>query len=268
MTKRLNKVKTKVLLPFRWAGGKYYALKILQKFWDIEHDEYREPFLGGGSVFWAKDKVKTNWINDIDSDLVSTLELISDFSKRDILIEMFESEIEATKEKHTYVKNLTPQNDIEKAYKYYYLNRTSFSGKMKNPSWGYLPKRSLPPIRWKERLIPCSKKLQDVKLTNLDFELVINSPAKNNEKVLMFLDPPYYLAKQESHYVMSFKKEDHERLSNVLSKLPCTSSPPGFATYTGFLVKTSSPLSSKASAFATFGDIVTPMPYSIIDALL
>ena len=23
----------KVLLPFRWAGGKFYALKILEKFW-------------------------------------------------------------------------------------------------------------------------------------------------------------------------------------------------------------------------------------------
>jgi DNA adenine methylase len=218
MAKTDKNVKSKVLLPFRWAGGKYYALKILQKFWEIEHDEYREPFLGGGSVFWAKDKVKTNWINDIDSDLVSTLELITDYSKRDKLIEMFEGEIEATREKHTLVKNMTPKNDIEKAYKYYYLNRTSFSGKMKNPSWGYLPKRSLPPIRWKERLIPCSEKLQGVNLTNLDFEEVINAPAKKNQKVLIFLDPPYYLAKQESHYVMSFKKEDHERLSRVLSK--------------------------------------------------
>ena len=55
-TAEVKKVNNKVLLPFRWAGGKYYALKILRRFWEnLTHDEYREPFLGGGSVFWAKD---------------------------------------------------------------------------------------------------------------------------------------------------------------------------------------------------------------------
>ncbi len=58
------KKKEKVLLPFRWAGGKFYALKILERFWkNIDHDEYREPFLGGGAVFWAKTKSNYNWRN-------------------------------------------------------------------------------------------------------------------------------------------------------------------------------------------------------------
>jgi len=208
----------KVLLPFRWAGGKYYALKILERFWKkIVHDEYREPFLGGGSVFWAKDKAEINWINDIDEDLIFTLEYISNFKKRDRLLELFEDEAEASKEKHTQVKEHIPSSDLEKAYRYYYLNRTSYSGKMKNPSWGYKSKRSLPPPRWKERIIPCSEKLQGVNLTSLDFEEVIQAPAQG-KKVLMFLDPPYFKAKQENHYVKSFKMDDHVRLANVLKK--------------------------------------------------
>ncbi len=212
----LIKEKEKVLLPFRWAGGKFYALKILAKFWqNFEHDEYREPFLGGGSVFWAKPKSEFNWLNDIDKDLIFTLNYITNFKNRDLLLELFNDEIEATKEKHTIVKNLLPKTELETVYKYYYLNRTSFSGKMKNPSWGYKPKRSLPPIRWKERIIPCSEKLQGVKLTSMDFEEVINAPAKG-KKVLMFLDPPYYKAKQENHYVRSFKSEDHDRLAKIL----------------------------------------------------
>jgi len=210
-------MKKKVLLPFRWAGGKYYALSILEKFWlKIDHDEYREPFLGGGSVFWAKDKVKYNWINDTDEDLILTLKFISNKKNADSLIKLFENEIEATRENHTKVKSMNPLNDLDRVYKYYYLNRTSFSGKMKNPSWGYLPKRSLPPIRWKERILPCSVKLNaDVKITCLDFEDVIKAPASGN-KVLLFLDPPYFKAKQENHYVMSFKPNDHIRLSKVL----------------------------------------------------
>lgn len=212
------KEQEKVLLPFRWAGGKFYALKILEKFWKkIEHDEYREPFLGGGSVFWAKEKSEHNWINDIDEDLIFTLDFITNFKNRDKLLELFEDEAEASKEKHAIVKAITPVSDLERAYKYYYLNRTSYSGKMKNPSWGYKPKRSLPPPRWKERIIPCSEKLQGVTLTSFDFEEIIIAPAQG-KRVLMFLDPPYFKAKQESHYVRSFKTEDHLRLARALKK--------------------------------------------------
>jgi DNA adenine methylase len=215
-----DKVEKKIVIPFRWAGGKFYALKILQKFWiNIDHDEYREPFFGGGSMFWSKKKVNFNWINDIDENLIFFLNFITINQNRESLLKLFENELEATKDKYEYVKKMLPKNDLEKAYKYYYLNRTSYSGKMKNPSWGYLPKRSIPPYRWHEKIIPTSEKLQGVKITNEDFETPILAPSNiKNGKVLLFLDPPYYLAKQESHYARSFKKEDHIRLSNTLKK--------------------------------------------------
>ena len=90
-----EKKSKKVTLPFRWAGGKYYALKKLQPFWEcMEHDEYREPFLGGGAVFWAKPKVKHNWLNDIDEGLTRTLDFIKTEKNRHKLIELFENEIE------------------------------------------------------------------------------------------------------------------------------------------------------------------------------
>jgi len=206
------------LTLLRYPGGKFYALKLLEPFWkQSEHDEYREPFFGGGSVFWAKEKSKINWINDLEPELINLLECIKDENKRKQLLNMFEKEMEATKEKHTFVKNMVPNNDIERAYKYFYLNRTSFSGKMKSPSWGYRPKRSVPPYRWKEKIIPASAKLENIKITNTDFAEVIQAPAKG-EKVLIFLDPPYFKAKQESHYIKSFKLEDHIRLAEILKK--------------------------------------------------
>lgn len=215
-----NQSKNKIVLPFRWAGGKYYAISKLKQFWEnFEHDEYREPFLGGGAVFWAKPKVKFNWINDIDSGLIRTLKFIENPKNRNQLLKLFENEKEATKENHTKIKNLIPKSELEFVYQYYYLNRTSFSGKMKNPSWGYRPKRSLPPCRWKERIIPCGEKLFDTKITSIDFTDVMLDKAKG-KKVLMFLDPPYYHAKQENHYAFSFKKGDHERLAQACRKTP------------------------------------------------
>lgn len=204
-------MKSKVVIPFRWPGGKFYAIKQLRAFWENhDHTEYREVFFGGGSVFFAKDKVEHNWINDVDPDLVNTLRILQDETTRNQLADMYRDEYEATPESYAVVKAMEPQTDLERAYKYYYLNRTSYSGKMRNPSWGYRPKRSLPPRRWHERILPCGEKLEGVKITSLDFADVMLADSDN--KVLMFLDPPYYNAQQ---YVHSFVEEDHRRLAEV-----------------------------------------------------
>ena len=57
--------------PFRYAGGKFYARKlILEKM--HEHTCYIEPFAGGASIFFCKEKVERNILNDIDDDLINT----------------------------------------------------------------------------------------------------------------------------------------------------------------------------------------------------
>ena len=204
-----------VSLPFRYPGGKFYALKLLEPYWStVKHDEYREPFVGGGAVFFAKPKVQFNWINDLDPNLITTYRVMADEISNEELIEMVKNEI-ASKERHSEIAKLQPKTDIEIAFKYFYLNRTSFSGKLKNPSWGYRPKRSLPPERWIERLKPALEMLKGVRITNLDFEEVIKAPQSGN-RVLMYVDPPYYLAKQEHHYSKFFRNKDHERLCEVL----------------------------------------------------
>ena len=207
--------KKSVLIPFRYAGGKYYALKTLEPFWKaVVHDEYREPFFGGGAVFFAKEKVKHNWVNDIDKDLMTTYQVMADPVLKEKLIERVSREV-ASKERHKEILKIVPKNDLDVAFKYFYLNRTSFSGKMRAPSWGYRPKRSLPPERWYERIVPCGDMLKDVKMTSSDFSEVITAPSQGKQ-VLLFLDPPYFRAKQKSHYTFPFTKEDHIRLMNLL----------------------------------------------------
>lgn len=203
---------------FRYPGGKFYAIKLLSKFWeDIEHDEYREPFVGGGSVFFSKNKVESNWLNDIDSELICVYKCFKKKNERNILLSKFNNEI-ASKERWREVFETTTNNDVEIAWKYYYLNRTSFSGKLVSPAWGYRPKRSLPPERWFERIIPCGDKLKNVKLTSIDFEEVIAK--KSDKKVLMFVDPPYYKPSKTKHYRNGFDKNDHVRLAQALKDTP------------------------------------------------
>ena len=203
-------------LPFRYPGGKHYALGILAPFWEIvEHTEYREPFIGGGSVFFNKPKSELSWINDLDSELVTTYEVMKSPRLRRELISMVENEI-ASKERWREVFEFQPKSKIEIAYRYYYLNRTSFSGKLVSPAWGYRPKRSVPPERWHERIIPSGKKLKDTLITCKDFAEVIMSPPKRKGEVLIFADPPYFGPVKKKHYRCGFDHDDHVRLMESL----------------------------------------------------
>jgi DNA adenine methylase len=203
--------------PFRYPGGKYYALKHIMPFIDcVPHDEFREPFVGGGSVFFGKKKVKYNWLNDLEIDLVNVYKGFSDLEIVSELERLLKETI-ATPEKHTEIKNYSPQNFIEKVFKTYYLNRTSYSGIIHKPAWGYKDGKSSPPENWHNFICQASAKLQNVKITSNDFEQVINTKQKG-KRVLMYLDPPYYNADQKRAYTKSFVESDHKRLCEVLKK--------------------------------------------------
>jgi len=207
---------SKTPLLFRYPGGKHYAIKILRPFWEaVDHQEFREPFVGGASVFFNKPKVAKNWLNDLDKELITSMKQISDPSSRKKLARRFESEI-ANPQRWREVMNLEPKTDLEVAHKYFYLNRTSFSGKLVSAAWGYREKRSLPPARWHERIIPCGEKLESVRFTSWDFEKVISAPSKN--ETLMFVDPPYFLPSKKKHYRHGFTQDDHVRLADNLKE--------------------------------------------------
>jgi DNA adenine methylase len=203
--------------PFRYPGGKFYALKQIIPFLEaFPHDEYREPFVGGGSVFFAKKKSKTTWINDLDTDLISTYKIIQNEESSKRLILRVEIET-ASKERHAEIKciNATSEEDI--AFKTYYLNRTSYSGIINKPAWGYAVGASSPPENWPRFITDASKKLNNVKITCDDFTHVVNEKSKG-KSTLLYLDPPYFLADQKRAYTKSFVLDDHIRLEECLSK--------------------------------------------------
>lgn len=205
---------TSINSPFRWAGGKFYARKIISKYIP-KHDFYVEPFVGGGSIFFHKNKVNS-WLNDFDEELINCYKIIKNDLQK--LIKKLSGH-EANKIKHSWFKNeFKPKNNLEKAFRYYYLNRTSYSGIMKNENcfFGYGDKYSMRPENWPRQLEKNSKKLQRVKLTSYDFEEVINKI--NQKNTFIFLDPPYFNADQNKFYTKSFNNDDHIRLSKILKK--------------------------------------------------
>ena len=215
--------------PFRYAGGKFYARKLILEH-IAPHTTYIEPFCGGASIFFCKEKVENNWLNDIDDELVNTLLVIRD--RPNELIDMLKVRPEdvsrvpmdlvgdtpigepmpALKQLHHFFKNVyVPQNDLERAYRWFYLNRTSYSGIMNfnNMYWGYGAKYSMQPKNWAANILRTSEKLQGVQITCLDFEEVIDNAV---DGALLFVDPPYFSADQDKFYEHFFARDDHYRL--------------------------------------------------------
>lgn len=198
--------------PFRYAGGKFYARKLILEHIP-QHTCYIEPFVGGGSIFFAKHKVEMNILNDIDPELINTYLVIRD-NPQD-LVNYLKDE-QALKERHSWYKNeFKPSNNLERAARWYYLNRTSYSGIMnpKNCYWGYGDKYSMRPENWGRNILRTSEKLQNVIFQNIDFEKIIDN-APNN--AFLFIDPPYFNADQDKFYTYSFNREDHFRLQQCL----------------------------------------------------
>lgn len=201
--------------PLRYPGGKFYAVKHILPFLDcLPHDEFREPFVGGGSIFFAKKKVAFNWINDLEKDVIDLFSGFCDEQVVQYLETQFAVEI-ATPERHKEVKSYIPLNFTEKVFRTYFLNRTSYSGIINKPAWGYKEGKSSPPQNWIAFVKQAAVKLRNVRMTSFDFQDVISAKAKG-KLVLMYLDPPYFHADQKRAYTKSFVLEDHERLSNVL----------------------------------------------------
>jgi DNA adenine methylase len=210
----ISKKSSAINSPFRYPGGKFYARNLILVHMP-KHNCFIEPMCGGASIFFAKEKVANNILNDIDSELINCLIHIRDCPNK---IADFLENKPANKETHNYFKNIfKPKNDIERAARWYYLNRTSYSGIMKkeNCYFGYGDKYSMRPENWRRHLEKTSQKLQNVLITNCDFEKVIDSAPTG---AFLFIDPPYFNRDQDKFYTHSFTKEDHVRLMQVLTR--------------------------------------------------
>lgn len=170
--------------PFRYAGGKFYARKLILQHIPF-HKNYCEPFAGGASIFFAKPKAVQSHLNDLDEELMRVYRIIRD-QPEDLI--SFLSGKPAAKELHAYYKNVfQPKTSLEKAARWYYLNRTSYSGIMniQNCYWGYGDKFSKRPENWSFTIRQASKKLQGVKLTNYSFERAIE---ESEDGTFLFVD--------------------------------------------------------------------------------
>ncbi len=206
--------------PLRYPGGKSRAISLISQIMP-EFDEYREPFLGGGSIFiYAKQRFpqKKFWVNDIYFELFKFWEM----AQKDVnsLVEKiyeWRKRFPVGKDLHRFLnENLQSFNDIERATAFFIYNRITFSGT--SLSGGYSEQAFT--ARFTEssiqRLKQFSKVINGSTITNFDYEELVKADGKN---VFLFLDPPYYSAKKSALYGKNgdlHKSFDHIRFAETM----------------------------------------------------
>ena len=125
-----EKEKKENIKPFlRWAGGKNWFRKHVEEYVPNQFENYYEPFLGGGSIFfYLKSKVLIKnkaYLSDSNKDLINTYRVIKNnlTELQNLLINHIDHEDE-----YYRMRELIFENPIEKAAQFLYLNKTSFNG--------------------------------------------------------------------------------------------------------------------------------------------
>lgn len=206
--------------PLRYPGGKSRAVDLISTLVP-EFDEFREPFLGGGSIFiYLKQKFPDRkfWINDLHYSLFKFWEMTQkDVNSVIKKINEWRVKFKEGKELHKFLtKNISEFNDLETATAFFIFNRITFSGTSESGGYseqsyhGRFTESSI------ERLKKFAEVINGARITNTDYESLITASGQN---VFIFLDPPYYSARKSALYGKNgnlHKGFDHIHFAEVM----------------------------------------------------
>ena len=185
--------------PLRYPGGKSRAVtKMGQYLPDLrEYKEFREPFLGGGSVAIYLSKMYPDlsiWVNDLYEPLVNFWlsiqnngeELYKDIRDlkdkhpdRDSARELFNDSKE--------IINDGERSNQDRAIAFYIVNKCSFSGLTESSSFSPQASESNFSYRGIEKLVGYQEIITDWKITSRSYEDLLT----NWQDAFIYLDPPY-----------------------------------------------------------------------------
>lgn len=213
--------------PLRYPGGKSKALNQIVEFLPESFSEFREPFVGGGSVFIYLIQKYPNlkiWINDLNPELYLFWHS-AQFDLAQLVVEVRKIKNKFTDGKLLF-KELTSVDinnlsDLERAVRFFVLNRITFSGTVESGGFSQEAFHKRFTVSSIERLEKLANILtRNIKVTNLDYSHLLNAVGKD---VFLFLDPPYFSATKSKLYGKDGNLHtsfEHERFAETLKQCP------------------------------------------------
>ena len=215
--------------PLRYPGGKSRAtVKLAQFLPDLkEYKEFREPFLGGGSVAIYITKMYPDlniWVNDLFEPLSTFWKCLQDHGDE------ITQRLEFAKQRHPnpmsakdlfdeskeYLElDVRERDAIQTAVNFYIVNKCSFSGLSANSSFSKQASDSNFSMRGIRRLPEFSELIQNWKITNGRYQELLT----DDKSIFTYLDPPYdigsnlYGRKGDMH-----KSFDHDSFATICDR--------------------------------------------------
>jgi len=210
--------------PLRYPGGKQKAIPQIANYMPRGFKEFREPFIGGGSVLFHVLQNRPNlpcWINDLNPELYCFwLQVKANLPK---LVEHVWRVKREAKDGRALFDRLASMDTgmmspIDRAVRFFILNRITFSGTIESGGYSRASFESRFTESCVHRLSGLSGYLANTRITNSDYSILLQEPG---EDVFIFLDPPYlsktrsrlYGRKGDLHTCF-----DHQRFARLMAE--------------------------------------------------
>ena len=218
--------------PFvKWVGGKRQLIEKLKNFIPENYNNYYEPFIGGGALFFELSP-KRAVINDYNYELINVYNWIKDEKKDvDLCKELNKQEAKHSEEYYFEIRNKDRDKirfnkimDYKRAARTIYLNKACFNGLYRVNSRNEFNV----PFNKKEKvntydgqnlgIIHSYLNFNDITIKNGDFEDAVKGAQKGD---LIYFDPPYDsdTATFTSYTDNGFGKDEQVRLANLYKEL-------------------------------------------------
>ena len=213
--------------PLRYPGGKSRALsKLFQYLPDLSQvKEYREPFLGGGSVALEITKRYPNmniWVNDLYEPLTNFWKTLQDdgykMYKRLQELKSRYPDQGSARGLFLEAKDLVNDDSVSPLYRacaFYVINKCSFSGLSESSSFSRQASDSNFSMRGIDKLPGYTALIQNWKITNGRYQELLT----DDKSIFTYLDPPYdigsnlYGRKGNMH-----KSFDHDAFATICDR--------------------------------------------------
>ena len=213
------------LLLVPYFGGKYYMVNNILNIMP-EHKRYLEPFGGAGSILLNK-PIRHDIYNDVNQNVVTLFNVLRDKEKfeefkRLLYLTPFSREVHKNYKKDLDNNNIS--SDIERAYKWYYVLRNSFSGvyggsfainQGLNNAWPIFSY-----LNGIDKLDYIVERLRHVVIENKDFRDIFDIYVSQwDNDSIVYCDPPYVPETRKSgSYEYEMSLDDHVDLVELLIK--------------------------------------------------
>jgi DNA adenine methylase len=203
---------TKPIVP--WIGGKRRLAKSILPLFG-EHECYVEPFCGAAALFFMKEPSPAEVLNDINGEVINLYRVVQhhlDEFSRQFRWALVSREIF----KWLQITPGETLTDIQRAARFYYLQKLAFGGKVSGQTFGTGTTGGvrLNLLRLEEDLSQAHLRLAGATIEHLDWAECIRR--YDRPHTLFYCDPPYW---GTEGYGVPFGLEQYDRLADLVRSL-------------------------------------------------